>query len=77
MKIFLRYLIETIYCVAITYMIGRCGVNMAYLERGYKALGGEILLIPIAYIIAWGTIHYFIDTLEEMANEMFIQEKGK
>ncbi|MEY8424594.1 hypothetical protein AALB52_18010 [Lachnospiraceae bacterium 38-14] len=50
---------------------------MAYLERGYKALGGEFLLIPIAYMIAWGAIHYFIDALEETANEMFIQEKEK
>lgn len=77
MKLFIRHLIEILYSVAVTYMIGRWGVNMAYLERGYKALGGELLLIPIAYLIAWGAIHYFIDALEETANEMFIQEKEK
>lgn len=77
MRIFIRHLIEAIYSVAITHMIGRWGVSMAYLERGYKALGGEILLMPIAYMIAWSAIHYFIDALEETANEMFIQEKEK
>lgn len=77
MKTFIRYLIEAIYSVAVTYMIGRWGVNMAYLERGYEALGGELLLIPIAYLIAWSAISLFIDALEETANEMFIQEKEK
>lgn len=69
MKTFIRYLIETIYSVAITYMIGRWGVYMAYLERGYKAVGGEILLIPVTYLVAWCIIRYFIITLEELAYE--------
>lgn len=69
MKAFLKHLIEAVYSTAITYMVGRWGTCMAYIERGYKAVGGEILLIPLTYLTAWCTIRYFINTLEELAYE--------
>lgn len=68
-KSFMKCLIETAYATAITYMVGRWGICMAYIERGYKAVGGEILLIPGTYLAAWCTIRYFINTLEELAYE--------
>lgn len=37
--------------------------------RGYKAVGGEYLVILVAYVAAWKAINYLFDSLEELESE--------
>ena len=46
---FLRNVAAFIYTLAVTLSVGKWVICMAYLERGYEAVGGEYLLIPIVY----------------------------
>lgn len=62
-------LIKVSYALIITCMIGRWGICMAYMQRGYKAVGGEYILIMITYLVAWKAMHYFMNTLEESKHE--------
>lgn len=64
-----RGLVETAYTLAVTFFVGKWAVHTAYLERGYRAIGGEYLLILVTYWAAWKTIHYLFDALEEMDYE--------
>lgn len=46
-----------------------------YIERGYEAVGGEYLLIPVVYWGAWKAINYLFDSLEELENERNCRKK--
>lgn len=59
-----KHMIVTAYASVITYMVGKWGFLMAYMERGYAAVGGEYLFIPLAYCVAGSAMHYFISALE-------------
>ena len=61
----INLLISASYAAVITYMVGKWGFCMAYMERGYAAVGGEYLLIPMTYWAAGGAMHCFINALEE------------
>ena len=61
----INLLISASYAAVITYMVGKWGFCMAYMERGYEAVGGEYLLIPMTYWAAGGAMHCFINALEE------------
>lgn len=41
-----RDLIAVIWTLLVTYAIGKWAFHLAYIERGYEAVGGEYLLIP-------------------------------
>ena len=43
--------------------------HLAYIERGYEAVGGEYLLILAVYWGAWKAINCLFDSLEELENE--------
>lgn len=60
-----RQLIETAYALAITIAVGKWAIHYAYLERGYESVGGEYLLILVAYWVAYKTIQILFDALEE------------
>lgn len=46
------YFIAEVICVfAVTYAVGTWARRYAYMERGYNAIGGEYLFIPL---VAWG-----------------------
>ena len=53
----------------VTYAIGKWAFHLAYIERGYEAVGGEYLLILAVYWGAWKAINCLFDSLEELENE--------
>lgn len=71
-----RVLIATIYTLAVTFAIGKWALWYAYMERGYEAVGGEYLLIGMAYWGAWKAINYFLDSLEELEYERHRRKRG-
>lgn len=70
-----RDLIAVIWTLLVTYAIGKWAFHLAYIERGYKAVGGEYLLIPVVYWGAWKAINYLFDSLEELENERNYRKK--
>lgn len=52
------------YASIVTYAVGRWAVNYAYLERGYEAVGGEILILPLVWWAAYRLIHHLFNVLE-------------
>lgn len=71
-----RDLIAVIWTLLVTYAIGKWSFHLAYIERGYKAVGGEYLLVPMVYWGAWKAINYLFDSLEELENERKRRKKG-
>lgn len=53
-------LLETAGAAAATYQAGKWLLAWAYLERGYEAVGGEYLILPVFYWFAYQTVHNFI-----------------
>ena len=70
-----RDLIAVIWTLLVTYAIGKWAFHLAYIERGYEAVGGEYLLIPVVYWGAWKAINYLFDSLEELENERNYRKK--
>ena len=64
-----RDLIAVIWSLLVTGAISKWAFHVAYLERGYKAVGGEYLVILVAYVAAWKAINYLFDSLEELESE--------
>lgn len=71
-----RELAEVIYALVIMLAIGKWAIHMAYLERGYEAIGGEYCLMITAYWVAWKTIHYLFDALEDLEYERNCKKRG-
>ena len=63
--VWLRRVITAVYVPAVTYMAGKWAVRSAYLERGYVAVGGEYIFIPMVAWVAGKVINLFLDALEE------------
>ena len=53
-------LLEAAGAAAVTYQAGKWVIAWAYLERGYDAMGGEYLILPVLYWFACQTVHSFI-----------------
>ena len=70
-----RDLIAVIWTLLVTYAIGKWAFHLAYIERGYEAVGGEYLLILAVYWGAWKAINYLFDSLEELENERNCRKK--
>lgn len=68
-KEIIRQVIEAVYALGIAVSIGRWSFHIAYVQRGYKSVGGEYLLIPVVYWLAYKAIHYLFDNLEELDHE--------
>lgn len=64
-----RELAESVYALVVMLAIGKWAIRMAYLERGYEAIGGEYCLMIMAYWAAWKAIHYLFDALEDWDHE--------
>ena len=73
---FLRGLAESVYALVVMIAIGKWTIYMAYLERGYEAIGGEYCLMIMAYWVAWKIIHYLFDALEDLDYGRKCKEKG-
>ncbi len=59
------HIISAIYSLAITYMVGKWAINVAYMERGYEAVGSEYMLILITYVVAWRSCNKLFEKLGE------------
>lgn len=60
----IRGMVSMLYALAVTSMIGAWAVKYAFMERGYMAIGGEYLFIPL---VAWGAyevMDIFLNELE-------------
>lgn len=68
-RLFVRSLLEAAYILTVTFAIGKWAVRAAYLERGYKAFGGEYILILMVCWAAGKSIDYLFNTLEELEYE--------
>lgn len=67
-KKLIKELLGAGYALFITYEIGKLLIHAAYIERGYEAVGGEYLAIPLVYLAAWKLFEVFINALEEEIN---------
>ena len=70
-----RELAEAAYAIAVTFSIGCWAIHAAYLERGYRAIGGEYCLILITYLAAWKSIHCLFEALEELDYERHCKKR--
>ncbi len=70
-----RKLAEAAYSLAVTFSIECWAVHAAYLERGYRAIGGEYGLILIIYLAAWKSIHCLFEALEEWDYERYCKKR--
>lgn len=61
-----RDLIAVIWSLLVTGAISKWAFHVAYLERGYKAVGGEYLVILVAYVAAWKA--FILLTLQKSEN---------
>lgn len=61
----IRIAIVVGYVLSVTYMAGKWAIHYAYLERGYDAVGGEYIFIPMVAWAAYKAINIFLDVLEE------------
>ncbi len=64
-KKIIRDLVVLVYTLSVTFMVGEWAIDFAYLERGYRAVGGEYCLIPMVAWAAYKVINIFFDVLEE------------
>lgn len=64
-----RNLFAAAYTIVVAFAVGRWAVCMAYLERGYRAVGGEYLLVLAVCRMAWKAVNYLFDTLENSKYE--------
>lgn len=76
MKRFLRGMAESTYALVVMIAVGKWAIYMAYLERGYEAVGGEYCLMIMAYWVAWKIIHYLFDALEDWDYERKNKKRG-
>ena len=65
MKKAVRMIIGAIYAAAFAIVVGSWGICYAYIERGYIAFGGEYLLFPIAFVVAYRAMQFIVRILED------------
>jgi len=62
----IRNVIVLTYTLSVTFMVGEWAMKYALTERGYKAAGGEYLLISIVAWVAYKVINILLDLLEDI-----------
>ena len=72
-----RYLAAAAYTGAVTYTVGKWAIHIAFVERGYQAIGGEYCLIVLTCLAAWELINHLFDTLEEVKKSERDHKKGR
>lgn len=70
-----RNLVAVAYTFAVTSAVGKWATCIAYLERGYEAIGGEYCLVLMVCWVAWKAINYLFDTLEDLEYERNCKER--
>lgn len=68
--------VVAVYVTAVTYMAGKWAIHYAYLERGYDAVGGENLFIPMVAWTAYKLINVFLKVLEDEMYARTVYEKA-
>lgn len=74
--VWLHRVITAVYVLVVTYMAGKWAVQSAYLERGYIAVGGEYIFIPMVAWVAEKAINLFFDALEDEHESRGNKETG-
>ncbi|MDO4765186.1 MAG: hypothetical protein Q4A29_03930 [Eubacteriales bacterium] len=67
-----------LYFLAVTLLgmfLTKIGMQVAYAERGYFAIGGEILLLPFTYFIFYGLESCF-NSIKKTFKELLNEEKN-
>ena len=60
-----RCIVETSFSLWITYTAMKWASHVAYIERGYTALGGELIFAGMAGYVAYKAIDIFFEALED------------
>ena len=68
-KEIMRDFLGILYPLAVTLPAWKWAVHLAYMERGYEAVGGEYCLTIIVYWLAYKAVQYLFDALEEIQYE--------
>ncbi|MDE7311713.1 MAG: hypothetical protein K2N87_08910 [Eubacterium sp.] len=66
LKGFVRQLVQIGLAMAAIFWAGNWAVRYAYENRGYDAIGGEYLFIPVVYLGVYEGISLLLDILEEI-----------
>lgn len=69
MKKIRRFILRNWFWIALGCVLQRKAIEMAYLERGYKAVGGEWLVLPIVVMLAVLSRNIFWNIVEVMQME--------
>lgn len=64
-KAWRRPAVVAAYVLAVTFMAGKWAICSAYRMRGYFAIGGEYLFIPMVALVSYVVIKVFLNALEE------------
>lgn len=51
MKRFKKYILKNWFWICLGLIFTRKAMEIAYIERGYKAIGGEILIVPTILLV--------------------------
>ena len=65
MKKAIRVMIAVIYAAAFATMAESWGICYAYIERGYKAVGGEYFFFPIVFVRVYKALSFMFRALED------------
>lgn len=72
-----RNLIAALPAAVISYWIGKEVFYWAYLERGYKAIGSEYLLVGVIYFAVWWLIIKLVNIFTSMNGLMQVISETK
>ncbi len=64
-KAVLEVLMELFYSLMVTYYVAKWAITYAYSARGYKAYGGEHILILFSFLTSFGIVHIFFRMLKK------------
>jgi len=75
-KEIMRDLLGMLYPLAVALPIGKWALDLAYLERGYEAVGSEYCLAIAVYWLAYRAVQYLFDEMEEIGYGRNRKERG-
>ncbi len=61
--------------IFITALVARCLITFAYEERGYEAVGGEYMVIPVVFFAVYKLTGVIMKFLSGKAVKTWIKEK--
>ena len=65
----MQYIVEPSFTLMVTHAAMKWSSHVAYMQRGYTAIGGELIFAGVAGYIAYKVIDTFFEALEEAIYE--------